>query len=225
MIIKPTASVALMMAAVTSATTTWDYTTGPCMNELYQTKHFDNLVCKSTTKFWTKVSLKAQPTCIINRTLTVQELIFDAKFESDFRDFAVFAYTGEAKPAMHQALYGEKCAVQAFGPESDIFSGPFSMIKDDDGDTCHDVIVAPGAILSTKLAFSNDFKIPCTDYGTGSNTVKLQFCSSWRSLEDDMSCDTVGPYPCSPTSCWCDMIDLGIEVLGPEFAVRFTLLL
>ena len=99
-----------------------------------------------------------------------------------------------------------------------------ASIEDVDGDSCHDISVdqkAGGSIEST-IKFAQGFTIPCTDFGGEAEeeirTAKIQICSSYRTAADDYSCDVNGPSPCGPDSCWCDTIDLGVEIVSEEFA-------
>ena len=63
---------------------------GACLAELHGR---DLLQCTaSSSKFWTKVHLKAQPTCIDGRWLKVEGLTFETKFDEPAMDFAV-SYT------------------------------------------------------------------------------------------------------------------------------------
>jgi hypothetical protein len=103
------------------------------------------------------------------------------------------------------AIFGDRCVVQTL-TTANAESTP--SINGVDGDTCFDVVVAPGEKVETTITFAEAFTIPCTDYGTGENTVKLQICSTSRTKIDDSSCDINGPYPCDPEACWCDTIDI-----------------
>lgn len=99
-----------------------------------------------------------------------------------------------------------------------------ASIEDDDGDSCHDISVdqKAGASIETTIKFTQEFTIPCTDFGEESEdevrTAKIQICSSYRTAADDNSCDVNGPSPCGPDSCWCDTIDLGVEMVSEELA-------
>ncbi len=97
-----------------------------------------------------------------------------------------------------------------------------ASIEDVDGDSCHDISVdqKAGASIETTIKFAQGFTIPCTDFGgeaeEGIRTAKIQICSSYRTAADDYSCDVNGPSPCGPDSCWCDTIDLGVEIVSEE---------
>jgi len=102
-----------------------------------------------------------------------------------------------------------------------------ASIEDLDGDSCHDISIdqKAGGSIATTIKFAEGFSVPCTDFvGEGEEveevrTAKIQICSSYRTHSDDFSCDINGPSPCGPDSCWCDVIDLGVEIVGEEFAV------
>ena len=111
-------------------------------------------------------------------------------------------------------MTGDECTVQAFGPSS-----AADGLIDVDGDVCLDVTTA----LEAPLAFAESFNIPCTDYTDGlqegTRTVKMQFCSTWRNSGDIASCDPLGPIPGDGSTCWCETIDLGVEIRPVEEAV------
>mmetsp|Transcript_733 Transcript_733/g.1325 ORF Transcript_733/g.1325 Transcript_733/m.1325 type:complete len:488 (-) Transcript_733:165-1628(-) len=84
--------------------------------------------------------------------------------------------------------------------------------------------------MTTALKFAESFSIPCTDFRNtqeaeewlaqgNQRTVRLQYCSSFRSVQGDLSCDAIGPSPNNPDSCWCDIIDLGVRIMAEEEAV------
>ncbi len=160
--------------------------------------------------------------------MKVSGLGFDAVFTEEARDFAVYVATGDANAVegsigieespFLQPLYGESCAVQTFTSQDDIDNSD-SWITNNDGDTCHDVLLSPGSSLSTVFSFQNDILIPCSDYGMGDGKVKMQFCSSWRSEVEDASCDSVGPHPCSSSGCACEVVELGVKIVNEEDAV------
>lgn len=131
----------------------------------------------------------------------------------------IYTYSGEYdsatdSPGSPSPMTGDKCTVQAFGPSS-----AADGLVDADGDVCLDVTTA----LEAPLAFAESFNIPCTDYTDGlqegTRTVKLQFCSTWRNPGDIASCDPLGPIPGDGSTCWCETIDLGVEIKPVEEAV------
>ena len=160
----------------------------------------------------------------------------------------VYTYTGESTSSTLfdetnplAPLYGESCAIQTFTSQDDTSSSSSGMIGTVDDDSCHDVTITDSGgndeeeKFTSVLQFKNKFTIPCTDYSdsddldeleldnndtTPPRTVKLQFCSSFTTADDtSTSCDIVGPTPNQPTNCYCDMIDLGIEIVRVEDAV------
>mmetsp|Transcript_2732 Transcript_2732/g.6861 ORF Transcript_2732/g.6861 Transcript_2732/m.6861 type:complete len:1343 (+) Transcript_2732:394-4422(+) len=212
------------------------FSTGPCLDELFQdTRPSGPLTCdpaqRRKKKFWTKVSMKAPATCIEGRRLEIEDLEFESKFRESYRDFAVFAYSGEGEYSTSllpdlAAINGEQCVSQTLTSANDSFNKG-SSITNEDNDSCHDVSVVDGGEIITPIIFTEKFSVPCTDYQEGdidpnddtARTVKLQFCSSFRNVEDDDSCDTIGPGPKVQDSCWCDTIDLGVEIIPLEEAV------
>lgn len=222
MILKQIAAAVLAsIFVITSPMTTSAYESSSCLNELYQTTHTDTLTCQSRSQFWTKVTLTAQPTCITGRFLRIRELAFDAKFTESARDFSIFVYSGSQHQGEDLPLYGEKCTIQTLGESHDDTSDSMAMIMDEDGDTCHDVIVDDEAngLIEKEIAFDEEFNVPCTDFGTGKGTVQLQICTSWGGSEtSNYDCDRSGPHPCGPESCWCDMIDIGVQILSEDLA-------
>lgn len=149
-------------------------------------------------------------------------------------DSQIFVYTGDYSSdansssfsTSHAPIYGERCVVQSLTANNDDASNSLmASIQDDDGDSCHDISVdqKAGASIETSIKFAQSFTIPCTDFGGGGEgdevlTAKIQICSSYRTTEDEYSCDINGPSPCGPDSCWCDTIDLGVEIVSEEFA-------
>ena len=136
----------------------------------------------------------------------------------------IFVYTGAADP-IYSAIFppsapvdGERCVVQTLTSSDDTASGT-SAIADVDGDSCHDVLASSGNIETT-VEFEHEFSIPCTDYSAGDSlaggatrTVKLQFCSTWRTENTDADCDASGgPFPRSGDECSCWDEDLGIVI-------------
>ena len=102
-------------------------------------------------------------------------------------------------------LYGEECAVHSLsGAEG----------TDADGDVCYD-IVAEKMDVSTVITVP-ELTIPCSG---SEGTVQLQFCSSWRSEEENVDCRVNGASPCSFDGCACEMVDLGVEIVSPADAV------
>lgn len=88
---------------------------------------------------------------------------------------------------------------------------------DVDGDICYDV-VAEKVDISTIITVP-ELTIPCSG---SEGTVQLQFCSSWRSEEENEDCRVNGASPCSFDGCACEMVDLGVEIVSPENAVSFA---
>ncbi|KAL7440293.1 hypothetical protein ACHAXH_007022 [Discostella pseudostelligera] len=220
------------------------FSTGSCLNDRYQiTNPGSTLTCNPTFehgggmgKFWTQISLKAEATCVEGKMLTVEDLEFDSLFDMDARDFAVFVYTGDYTSDVgassfsisHAPIYGERCVVQTLTADNDdVSNAPMASIEDLDGDSCHDISIdqKAGGSIATTIKFAEGFSVPCTDFvGEGEEveevrTAKIQICSSYRTHSDDFSCDINGPSPCGPDSCWCDIIDLGVEIVSEEFAV------
>ena len=143
----------------------------------------------------------------------------------------VFAYAGDSVEGAIRDLpapvHGETCAVQALTSANDVTVAG-GGIADLDGDACHDVAVPVGDVVTTTLAFAEEFSVPCVDVDPTANpetgevdrlTVKLQFCTAYRTLDADASCDAAGPSPGAPAACRCDTVDLRVEVLGEEHAV------
>lgn len=72
------------------------FSTGACLNELYQQFRTDEdeeeeeLICNNgSDKFWTRVQLKAPPTCVEGQNLMIEDLTFESRFMEDAHDFAV----------------------------------------------------------------------------------------------------------------------------------------
>lgn len=217
------------------------FSSGTCLNERYQiTNPGSTLSCSPTFtrgggmgKFWTQLALKAPATCVEGHALTVEDLEFESLFDMDARDFAIFVYTGDYSSDVssssfstsHAPIYGERCVIQTLTTSNDdVSNAPMASIEDVDGDSCHDISVdqKAGASIETTIKFAQGFTIPCTDFGgdaeEGIRMAKIQICSSYRTAADDYSCDVNGPSPCGPDSCWCDTIDLGVEIVSEEFA-------
>ena len=131
-------------------------------------------------------------------------------------------------------IFGESCAIQTLTSYNDKDSSDGS-IGDVDGDTCHDVTVqedgSSAKVVTSVVKFMHEFTVPCTDYSSDDDvpqddeeeqkerTVKLQFCSTYRTSTNDISCDINGPYPCEVNHCYCDTIDLGVSIVDVEDAV------
>ena len=93
------------------------------------------------------------------------------------------------------------------------------------------MIVQDGNKVTSVVKFMHEFTVPCTDYSSDDDvpqddeeeeqerTVKLQFCSTYRTSTNDISCDINGPYPCEVNHCYCDTIDLGVSIVDVEDAV------
>ena len=125
-------------------------------------------------------------------------------------------------------IFGESCAIQTLTSYNDKDDG---SISDEDGDTCHDVTVpTTQEVVTSVVKFMHEFTVPCTDYSDDDvppqddeeeqeRTVKLQFCSTYRTSTNDISCDINGPYPCEVNHCYCDTIDLGVSIVDVEDAV------
>jgi len=217
---------------------TFDYSSGACINELWQeSRHPGNLTCSATNevgKFWRSIHLRSLGFCEANTTLTITELEFISRFNDERLDFGVYVYAGSIDNAveltsraaedpskqLQQAVRGDTCAVTTFGPD-DVQDSLFSRIRDFDGDLCRDVVFEPddldqGVSVDASIRFRNSFEIPCVaGAAPGDDTVKLQFCGSWRHIEDNPNCNVGGPSPCVSSTCWCDEIDLGVVVHDP----------
>jgi hypothetical protein len=211
---------------------------GNCLNAVYQSTHSGStLQCLSNQRFWTKISADASSECVEGRVLNINSLTFEATFNWVAYDFSVYVSTstefastsgGSGSPFL-MPLYGETCAVQSLSSYNDT-SGVLGMITDADGDSCHDIIPSSSSSSSSSMAFTFTFDqpllIPCSSYGMngssdgGKGTVHLQFCSTWRSEEDDLSCDAFGPHPNNFEGCACEAVDLGVKIVNPEDAVR-----
>ena len=81
-----------------------------CMNTKYQLDHDATLTCQSSpsslgsitengsvvqdddAKFWKQISLKAPPSCVDGRRLTIDELEINVEFYDSLRDFAVRSF-------------------------------------------------------------------------------------------------------------------------------------
>ena len=138
----------------------------------------------------------------------------------------MYVYTGiydATVPSDYAAIHGERCTSQTLtsinAATSSTSSSSISTLGAD-GDTCLDVRVSPGDMVETTLTFADALSVPCTDYGTGDGQVKLQICSSSRSMVDDSNCDAIGPHPCDPIMCYCDTIDVpGVTILDESMGV------
>jgi hypothetical protein len=65
------------------------YSTGTCLNSLYQVYHPESTLTCEGNKFWKTVSLKAPTECVMGQRLNIEELTFVSTFTSDAYDFAV----------------------------------------------------------------------------------------------------------------------------------------
>lgn len=65
------------------------FSTGLCLNDLYQAYHPESTLTCTGNKFWKTISLKAPPSCVEGQRLTVEELSFESEFVNDAYDFAV----------------------------------------------------------------------------------------------------------------------------------------
>ena len=216
----------LLTAAIPSVQAgkwTGDGHSGTCLNALYQKFHPNTtLQCSSTSRFWTKISAEANSQCVVGRTLHVKNLSFESTFDWSAYDFNVVIATStefdegidvQYKNPYLMPLYGKECLVHTL----DETEG-----SDVDGDSCFDVALLSGRRgkveeISTTVTIPS-VTIPCVG-GEGGNTVQIQFCSSWRSAEENINCDVEGVGPDGFEGCACEVVDLGVEIVGPEDAV------
>ncbi|KAL7504514.1 hypothetical protein ACHAXN_002154, partial [Cyclotella atomus] len=147
-------------------------------------------------------------------------------FNPDRYDVGIYTATTGCNPSAPAScgLEAETCAVDILG-HKDYLNAPANILQNDPRtqnnqlDSCYD-IVAPGGGFDLMLyEFQKNLEIPCDDIRadneTGTKTVHMQSCFSWRTQGNDENCDTCGAFPGTSSKCFCQYINLNITIKDP----------
>lgn len=156
--------------------------------------------------------------------MSIKNLSFQSTIDWEAYDFGLYISTSETfaeednvqtmNPYL-MPLYGESCEVKTLDGENGV---------DADGDSCYDVLPFGSGSSNAdngdvSVITVPELLIPCSSYDGMKGTVKLQFCASWRGYDENADCDVNGVSPCSFDGCSCEVVDLGVQIVGPEDAV------
>ena len=175
------------------------WSNGPCMNAVYGLFNNNELGCTAKEVYANNdaaTAVEGPSECERGDYIYVN-VTASLHFNADRYDVGIYTATSACDPSASAScgLEAATCAVdildstnQATAP-----SNVFSNDAKDGQDSCYEVVTGSGGWDLTVYDFQKNMKIPCDDSRaageTGTTTVHMQSCFSWRTSGNDENCD------------------------------------
>lgn len=133
------------------------YASGPCMNEVWINagNTGSELSCNANEVRTTLLDMDGPTSCFKGEIIVVN-ITTSIYFRASRYDFGIYTLTNNK--GVSDPIFGSECAVDTLGPADAAFAP--THIKNEDGDSCFDVVAKSGWTLE-HFKFQDNLHVPC----------------------------------------------------------------